>query len=118
VPVPERITPNHHALAREFVLLDNFYVDAEVSADGHNWSMAAYATDYVEKTWPTSYGARGGTYDYEGSREVAFPKDGFIWDYCQRAGIRTGATASLKPTPSGAARPSPATCAPATPTTT
>jgi hypothetical protein len=69
------------------VLLDNFYVDAEVSADGHNWSMAAYATDYVEKTWPTSYGARGGTYDYEGSREVAFPKDGFIWDYCQRAGI-------------------------------
>jgi YVTN family beta-propeller protein len=84
---PERITPNHHALAREFVLLDNFYVDAEVSADGHNWSMAAYATDYVEKTWPTSYGARGGTYDYEGSRKVAFPKDGFIWDYCQRAGI-------------------------------
>ncbi len=83
----EKITPNHHALAREFVLLDNFYVDAEVSADGHNWSMAAYATDYVEKTWPTSYGGRGGTYDYEGSRKVAFPKYGFIWDYCQRAGI-------------------------------
>ena len=85
---PERITPNHHALAREFVLLDNFYVDAEVSADGHNWSMAAYATDFVEKTWPTSYGGRGGTYDYEGSRPVAYPKKGFIWDYCQRAGLR------------------------------
>ncbi|RIV18519.1 hypothetical protein DYU11_28520 [Fibrisoma montanum] len=84
---PEKVTPNHHALAREFVLLDNFYVDAEVSADGHNWSMAAYATDYVEKTWPTSYGGRGGTYDYEGSRPVAFPKKGFIWDYCQRAGV-------------------------------
>lgn len=84
---PEKVTPNQHALAREFVLLDNFYVDAEVSADGHNWSMAAYATDYVEKTWPTSYGGRGGTYDYEGSRKVAFPKGGFIWDYCQRAGI-------------------------------
>lgn len=84
---PEKVTPNQHALAREFVLLDNFYVDAEVSADGHNWSMAAYATDYVEKTWPTSYGGRGGTYDYEGSRKVAFPKNGFIWDYCQRAGI-------------------------------
>lgn len=84
---PERVTPNHHALAREFVLLDNFYVDAEVSADGHNWSTAAYATDYVEKTWPTNYGQRGGTYDYEGSRQVAFPKDGFIWDYCKRAGI-------------------------------
>ena len=85
---PEAVTPNHHALAREFVLLDNFYVDAEVSADGHNWSTAAYATDYTEKTWPTSYGARGGTYDYEGSRPVAYPKKGFIWDYCQRAGLR------------------------------
>ncbi|MDQ4141932.1 MAG: bifunctional YncE family protein/alkaline phosphatase family protein [Bacteroidota bacterium] len=84
---PEKVTPNHHALAREFVLLDNFYVDAEVSADGHNWSMAAYATDYTEKTWPTSYGGRGGTYDYEGTRKIAYPRDGYIWDYCQRAGI-------------------------------
>lgn len=84
---PQKVTPNHHALAQEFVLLDNFYVNAEVSADGHNWSMAAYANDYVEKTWPTNYGSRGGTYDYEGSREIAFPKDGFIWDYCQRAGV-------------------------------
>jgi len=84
---PESVTPNQHALAREYVLLDNFYVDAEVSADGHNWSMAGYATDFVEKTWPTSYGGRGGTYDYEGSRPVAFPKKGFIWDYCKRAGI-------------------------------
>ncbi|WP_143308068.1 bifunctional YncE family protein/alkaline phosphatase family protein [Chitinophaga vietnamensis] len=84
---PDRVTPNLHQLARDYVLLDNFYVDAEVSADGHNWSMAAYATDYVEKTWPTSYGGRGGTYDYEGSRKVAYPKKGFIWDYCQRAGV-------------------------------
>ncbi len=84
---PESVTPNHHAIARQFVLLDNFYVDAEVSADGHNWSMAAYATDYVEKTWPISYGGRGGTYDYEGSRKIAYPRDGFIWDYCKRAGI-------------------------------
>ncbi|WP_375416668.1 bifunctional YncE family protein/alkaline phosphatase family protein [uncultured Hymenobacter sp.] len=84
---PEKVTPNHHALAREFGLLDNFYVDAEVSADGHNWSTAAYATDYVEKTWPTSYGGRGGTYDYEGTRKIAYPRDGFIWDYCQRAGL-------------------------------
>ncbi len=84
---PEKVTPNQHALAREFVLLDNFYVDAEVSADGHNWSMAAYATDYTEKTWPTSYGSRGGTYDYEGSRKIAYPRDGYIWDYCKRAGL-------------------------------
>ncbi|TDO24497.1 bifunctional YncE family protein/alkaline phosphatase family protein [Pedobacter duraquae] len=83
----EKITPNQHALAQDYVLLDNFYVDAEVSADGHNWSMAAYATDVVEKTWPTSYGSRGGTTNFEGGRPVTYPKDGFIWDYCQRAGV-------------------------------
>ncbi|GAB3872991.1 alkaline phosphatase family protein [Hymenobacter segetis] len=84
---PEKVTPNHHALTREFVLLDNFYVDAEVSADGHNWSTAAYATDFVEKSWPGNYSGRGGEYDFEGNRgEVAEPKDGFLWDYCRRAG--------------------------------
>ena len=82
-----RVTPNHHAIANEFVLLDNFYVDAEVSADGHNWSMAAYATDFIEKTWPTSYGGRGGNYDSEGQRKAGDPRDGYIWDYCKRAGI-------------------------------
>ncbi|GAB2565589.1 bifunctional YncE family protein/alkaline phosphatase family protein [Spirosoma areae] len=84
---PQKITPNQHALAKEFVLLDNFYVDAEVSADGHNWSAAAYANDYVEKNWVNSYGGRGGTYDYEGQKEIAHPRDGFIWDHCLRAGI-------------------------------
>jgi YVTN family beta-propeller protein len=84
---PEKITPNHHALAREFVLLDNFYVSAEVSADGHNWSTAGYANDYTEKTWVTSYGGRGGEYVYEGQNPVAWPKEGFIWDHCRRAGV-------------------------------
>lgn len=83
----EHITPNQHALAKEFVLLDNFYCDAEVSADGHNWSMGAYATDYLEKTWPTNYGGRGGVYDAEGNRAIANNKNGFIWDDCKRAGI-------------------------------
>jgi phospholipase C len=83
----EHITPNQHKLATEFVLLDNFYVDGEVSADGHNWSTAAHANDYLEKTWPTSYGGRGGNYDSEGNREVANPDRGFIWDYCKRAGV-------------------------------
>lgn len=45
----EKITPNQHELVKEFVLLDNFYVDGEVSADGHNWTFGAYATDYLEK---------------------------------------------------------------------
>jgi len=70
-----KITPNQHALAERFVLLDNFYVDAEVSADGHNWSMGAYANDYLEKTWPSSYGGRGGTYGGEGEREIANNKN-------------------------------------------
>ncbi|HRH58935.1 MAG TPA: bifunctional YncE family protein/alkaline phosphatase family protein [Chitinophagaceae bacterium] len=83
----EKITPNLHALAKEFVLLDNFYVDAEVSADGHNWSMGGYATDYLEKTWPTDYGGRGGSYDAEGNRAIANNKGGFIWDHCARAGV-------------------------------
>lgn len=83
----ENITPNEHAIAREFVLLDNFYVNGEVSADGHNWSMGGYATDYLEKTWPTSYGGRGGLYSAEGSREIANNKNGFLWDMCQRNGV-------------------------------
>jgi DNA-binding beta-propeller fold protein YncE len=83
----EKVTPNQHALARQFVLLDNFYVDGEVSADGHNWTMGAYATDYLEKNWPTSYGSRGGSYPAEGEREIANNKDGFLWDFCKRKGV-------------------------------
>jgi YVTN family beta-propeller protein len=84
---PRKVTPNLHAVANNFVLADNFYVDAEVSCDGHNWSMAAYATDFIEKTWPTSYGGRGGNYDGEGTRKIGDPRDGYIWDYCKRAGV-------------------------------
>ncbi len=83
----EKITPNQHKLANEFVLLDNFYVDGEVSADGHNWSLSANATDYLEKNWVTSYGGRGGEYPAEGKRAVANPKKGFLWDYCKRANV-------------------------------
>jgi YVTN family beta-propeller protein len=83
----ENVTPNQHKIVKDFVLLDNFYVDAEVSADGHNWSLGAYATDYLEKTWPTSYGGRGGSYDAEGNRAIANNKNGFLWDNCKRAGI-------------------------------
>lgn len=82
----ENVTPNHHAIAREFVLLDNFYVNGEVSADGHNWTMGAYATDYLEKNWPTSYGGRGGSYPGEGAREVANNKV-FFWDLCKQHGV-------------------------------
>ena len=86
---PESVTPNHHALAKEFVLLDNFYVESEVSADGHEWSMAAYATDFVERVWPLNY--RGGKgkigYTSEGGYEIAFPSSGYIWDKCKESNV-------------------------------
>lgn len=83
----KNVTPNLHNLAKQFVLLDNFYVDGEVSADGHNWTMGAYATDYLEKNWPTSYGDRGGSYPGEAEREIANNKNGFLWDYCKKYGV-------------------------------
>lgn len=87
---PERVTPNLHKIAREFVLLDNFYVESEVSADGHEWSMGAYATDFVEKMWPLSYGHnRSGKYAYpsEGSFAIAAPAGGYLWDRARAAGV-------------------------------
>ncbi len=89
---PERVTPNHHALAREFVLLDNFYVESEVSADGHEWSMGAYATDFVEKTWPLTYRStrppnKKLAYPSEGAFEIAVPAGGYLWDRCKEAGV-------------------------------
>ena len=90
----EDVTPNAHAMAREFVLFDNFYVDAEVSYDGHAYSTGAYATDFVEKMWPTNYGGRGGRYMSEGGGKmrnafgnVTAPPNGYIWDACKRAGV-------------------------------
>jgi len=82
----EYYTPNLHKLANDYVLFDNFYCDAEVSADGHNWSMGAYANDYLEKTWPTSYGRRGGDYEAEGRRKIANNKQ-YIWDLCRKYGV-------------------------------
>jgi DNA-binding beta-propeller fold protein YncE len=90
----EEVTPNAHALAREFVLLDNFYVDAEVSYDGHSFSTGAYATDFTEKVWPMNYGGRGAKYLSEGGGEsrnaygnITAPAQGYIWDACRRAGV-------------------------------
>ena len=73
------VTPNHHKLARDFVLFDNFYVNADVSADGHNWSSAAIAPDYVQRMWPNSYGGRRKHYDYEGGEPAAIPPGGYLW---------------------------------------
>lgn len=82
----EKAGPNHRKLAREFVLFDNFYVNADVSADGQNWSTAAIAPDYVQKLWPNSYGKRRKHYDYEESDPAALPPAGYLWTNAAAAG--------------------------------
>jgi len=83
----EKITPNHHRLAREFVLLDNFYVNADVSADGHSWSMGALANDFVQKLWPATYAGRRAHYDYEGQDPTGTPPGGYLWNAALKAGV-------------------------------
>jgi hypothetical protein len=84
------VTPNQHALALQFGVLDNFYDSAEVSGDGHVWSNAAIGTDYLEKTWQQDYRNGQRTYDYEGVvsegypllqkiPDVAEPSSGYLW---------------------------------------
>ena len=90
----EDVTPNAHAIAKTFTTFDNFYVDAEVSYDGHAFSTGAYATDFVEKMWPANYGRKEGLYLSEGGYKVrnaygniAAPPQGYIWDFAKRAGV-------------------------------
>jgi hypothetical protein len=72
----EVVTPNHHKLAREFVLLDNFYCSGALSADGHMWATEAYVTDYVEK----AFGGFPRSYPYDGGDALAYASSGFLWD--------------------------------------
>jgi DNA-binding beta-propeller fold protein YncE len=83
----ENSTPNLHKLAREFVLLDNFYVNGDVSADGHNWSTAAIAPDYVQKMWPNKYASRRATYDFEEQDAASLPPAGYLWTNAAAAGV-------------------------------
>lgn len=80
----EEVTPNHRALAREFVLLDNLYCDGEVSVDGHEWSNAAIASDYVQKAWPTQYAGRPTP---PGTLDVRRAPNGYLWDLCAKHGL-------------------------------
>lgn len=83
----ETVTPNHHRLARQFVLLDNFYASADVSADGHNWSMGALANDYVQKLWPATSAGRRALYDYQGPDPTSRPPGGYLWDAARKAAV-------------------------------
>jgi hypothetical protein len=72
----EEVTPNHHALARQFTLFDNFYCSGVLSADGHCWTDQAYCGDYLEK----SFGGFTRSYPDDGSDPLAYASPGFLWD--------------------------------------
>lgn len=90
---PREVTPNQHAIAERFVLLDNFYVCAEVSADGWNWSTSGMLSEYTARNTEYNYAGRGRLYDFEGQNngvavdllgipDVAAAPGGYIWDHC------------------------------------
>jgi len=95
---PASVTPNQHALADRFLLLDNFYVCAEVSYDGWAWSTQGIANPYVERNVVYNYSGRGGSYDSEGEnggepvdligqKDVARTPNGYIWEQCAKQNI-------------------------------
>jgi hypothetical protein len=94
------VMPNHLALARSFAIADNFYVDSDVSADGHRWLVNTYPNEWVEATTPASYGGNR-TYDpastapgslaMNGAAGAIYPEDyneaGSLWDHLDRHGV-------------------------------
>jgi YVTN family beta-propeller protein len=95
---PRKVSPNQHAIAERFVLLDNFYVCAEVSQDGWQWSISGMASAYGSRNTPYNYSGRGRSYDTEGQNNgepveimgmnnVAKPAAGYIWEDCARSKV-------------------------------
>ncbi len=95
---PRNVSPNQHALAERFVLFDNFYVCAEVSQDGWQWSVSGMASAYASRNTPYNYSGRGRSYDTEGQNNgeaielsginnVAKPAAGYIWELCDRSKV-------------------------------
>ena len=80
------VTPNHHKLAEEYVLLDNLYCNGHVSADGHPWSTMAYNTDYIARNWALTYSSRAGIHD-DDDGDLTNAPSGYLWDACARAGL-------------------------------
>ncbi len=77
------VTPNHHALVEDFVLMDNYYCSGVLSADGHQWTDEAYVTDYIEKF----FGDFPRSYPYDGGDPMAYSPTGFIWDNVMDHGL-------------------------------
>ena len=83
---PRNVTPNHHKLAEQFVLLDNMYCNGQVSRDGHPWSTMAYNTDYISRDWHLTYSQRLGV-DDDDEGDLSNGPSGYLWDACMRAGV-------------------------------
>ncbi|HUQ92380.1 MAG TPA: alkaline phosphatase family protein [Bryobacteraceae bacterium] len=82
----EDVTPNHHRLADQYVLLDNFYATGGNSADGHQWVTQANENAYA--MWP---GFAGRSYPFDGSDALAISEGGFLWD----AALHRGRTVAI-----------------------
>ncbi len=82
----EKITPNHHKIAREFVLLDNFYCSGDVSVDGHSWSTAAFVTDFLDKQWPAQYSQRSRIMA-DPEHRLRRPRAGYLWERAEQKGL-------------------------------
>jgi YVTN family beta-propeller protein len=78
----EEITPNHHAIAKEFVLLDNYYCNGVLSADGHSWATEGNVTPYLER----AFGGFNRSYTY-GDDPITYSSSGFVWDRTLGAGL-------------------------------
>jgi len=100
VRLGRKIMPNHRALAERYAISDNFYVDSDVSADGHRWAVGVYPNAWVETSWPASYGKRRdfrrdspapGRRAITESNSSVHPEDyleaGSLWEHLERHGI-------------------------------
>jgi DNA-binding beta-propeller fold protein YncE/phospholipase C len=79
---PEKITPNHHALARRFGVLDNYYCNGVLSADGHSWATEGNVTPYLER----AFGGFTRSYTF-GDDPITYSSSGFLWDRVLSAGL-------------------------------
>jgi len=91
------VMPNHLALSERFAMSDNFYVDSDVSADGHRWLVNTYPNEWVETTTPANYGGNRefksdskapGIFAFNGAAGALYPEDynegGSMWDHLER----------------------------------
>jgi YVTN family beta-propeller protein len=83
-------TPNHHAIADQFVLLDNFFAAGNASADGHQWLTQAYALDYTERLFGTTNISSYRSYPFDGGDSLAYSPTGFLWQNALAHGISVG----------------------------